>query len=97
MSRTILLATVAAVLLIALPQVGPTADETTAGDVAQKTKEAMNTFKAYMVEKKNDAVSYGQDLLQKTDEEIDVLQAKAAEASGDTKEAYQEQIETLKE
>jgi hypothetical protein len=36
-----------------------------------------------MIDKRNDAVAHGKDLLKKTDAEIDILQAKADEASGD--------------
>ncbi|MBC2734289.1 MAG: hypothetical protein HF981_08030 [Desulfobacteraceae bacterium] len=50
-----------------------------------------------MVEKKNDAIEHGKVLLDKTDAEIDVLQAKADEASGDAKVAYQKEIENLKQ
>ena len=56
----------------------------------------MEAFKAYMVGKKNDAVAHGKDLLKKTDGEIDKLQARADEASGDAKFAYEEEIENLK-
>jgi hypothetical protein len=65
--------------------------------LAKETKEAFEAFKAYMIDKKNDAVEHGKVLLNKTDAEIEKLQAKADEASGDAKVAYQKEIENLKE
>ena len=50
-----------------------------------------------MIDKKNDAVEHGKELLKKTDAEIDKLQAEADEASGDAKIAYEEEIDNLKE
>jgi len=93
---TILLAVIAA-LLITIPLSGPAIGETTSDKLAKETKEAIEAFKAYMIDKKNDAVAHGKDLLKKTDAEIDVLQAKADEASGDAKVAYQKEIDNLKE
>ena len=93
---TILLAVIAA-LVIAIPLSGPAIGETTSDELAKETKEAFEAFKAYMVDKKNDAVAHGKELLKKTDAEIDKLQAKADEASGDAKVAYEEEIDNLKE
>jgi uncharacterized protein YukE len=97
MIRTGLLLTVAAVLLLAIPQPHMTMAGTTSEDVTQKTHEALETLKAYMVEKKSDAVAYGKTLLAKMDAEIEELQNKAAGATGDAKAAYQEAIEDLKQ
>ena len=85
-----------AALVIAIPLSGPAIGETTSDELAKESKEAFEAFKAYMVEKKNDAIEHGKVLLDKTDTEIDVLQAKAEEASGDTKAAYQKEIDNLK-
>lgn len=84
-------------LLIAVPLAGPALGETTSEDLARETKEAYEAFKAYMIDKKNDAVAHGKDLLKKTDAEVDKLQAKADQATGDAKVAYQKEIENLKE
>ena len=84
-------------LLINVPLAGPALGDTTSEDLARETKEAYEAFKAYMIEKKNDAVAHGKDLLKKTDAEIDKLQAKADQATGDAKVAYQKEIENLKE
>ena len=84
-------------LLISVPLAGPALGETTSEDLARETKEAYEAFKAYMIEKKNDAVAHGKDLLKKTDAEIDKLKAKADQATGDAKVAYQKEIENLKE
>jgi uncharacterized protein YukE len=97
MKRAIILLAVIAALVIAIPLSGPTIGQTTSDELAKETKEAMEAFKAYMVEKKNDAVAHGKDLLKKTDAEIDKMQAKADEASGDAKVAYQKEIEDLKQ
>jgi uncharacterized protein YukE len=96
MKRAIILMAVVAAL-IAIPQPGPAIGETTSSDLAKETKEAMEAFKAYMIDKKNDAVEHGKVLLEKTDAEIEKLQADAAEASGDAKVAYQEEIDNLKQ
>ena len=83
--------------MIAIPLAGPALGETTSENLAKETKEAFEAFKAYMVDKKNDAVEHGKELLKKTDAEIDKLQAEADEASGDAKVAYEEEIDNLKE
>lgn len=97
MKRAAILLAVIAALVIAIPLSGPVIGETTSDKLAKETKEAMEAFKAYMVEKKNDAIEHGKVLLDKTDAEIDVLQAKADDASGDAKVAYQKEIENLKQ
>ena len=84
-------------LLIAVPLAGPALGETTSEDLARETKEAYEAFKAYMIDKKNDAVAHGKDLLKKTDAEIEKLQTKADAASGDAKVAYEEEIKNLQE
>ena len=84
-------------LLISVPLAGPALGDTTSEDLARETKEAYEAFKAYMIDKKNDAVAHGKELLKKTDAEIDKLQAKADQATGDAKVAYQKEIENLKE
>jgi gas vesicle protein len=97
MKRATILFAVIAVFVIAIPLSGPALGETASNQLAKETKEAMEAFKAYVVEKKNDAVAHGKDLLKKTDGEIDKLQDKADEASGDAKIAYQKEIENLKD
>lgn len=84
-------------LLISVPLAGPALGETTSEDLARETKEAYEAFKAYMIDKKNDAVEHGKDLLKKTDAEVDKLQSSADQATGDAKVAYQKEIENLKE
>jgi len=97
MKRASILLAVIAALVIAIPLSGPAIGETTSDELAKETKEAFEAFKAYMIDKKNDAVAHGKDLLKKTDAEIDILQAKADEASGDAKVAYQKEIENLEQ
>jgi uncharacterized protein YukE len=97
MKRLSIIIAVIAALVITIPLSGPALGETTSDELAKETKEAMEAFRAYMVEKKNDAIEHGKVLLDKTDAEVDVLQAKADEASGDAKVAYQKEIENLKQ
>lgn len=47
-----------------------------------------------MIDKKNDAVAHGKEFLKKTDTEIEKLQAKADEASGDAMVAYEKEATT---
>jgi uncharacterized protein YukE len=97
MVRKILSAALMAALVISVPPFTPASGGTTSGDVAQKTEEAWQTIKAYLVEKKKEAVEHGKVLLEKTDEEIAALEAEAADASGDAKTAYQKEIKNLKQ
>jgi gas vesicle protein len=97
MKRLSIIIAVIAALVITIPLSGPALGETTSDELAKETKEAMEAFRAYMVEKKNDAIEHGKVLLDKTDAEVDVLQAKADEASGDAKVVYQKEIENLKQ
>ena len=95
MTRATILKAVIVALMVAIPLVGPALGETTSEDLAKESKEALEAFKAYMVDKKNDAVAHGKELLKKTDAEIDKLQAKADEASGDAKEKRAAAAQTL--
>ena len=97
MTRAIIRTAVIVALMVAIPLTGPALGETTSEDLAKESKEAYAAFKAYMVDKKNDAVAHGKELLKKTDAEIDKLQAQADEASGDAKVAYEKEIDNLKE
>jgi len=96
MTRTTIITALIVTLLVAIPLTGPALGETTSEDLAKESKEAFEAFKAYMIDKKNDALAHGKVLLDKTDAEIDKLQAEADEASGDAKVAYEEEIENLK-
>ena len=97
MVRKILSAALMVALVISVPPFTPVFGGTTSDDVAQKTEETLQTIKAYLVEKKNEAVEHGKVLLEKTDEEIAALEGEAADASGDAKTAYQEGIKNLKQ
>jgi len=97
MTRTGILMGIFVAFLLVIPEPRLQAAGTTSEDVSQKTHEALKTFKAYMIEKKNDAVAYGKSLLAKTDAEMAKLQDQTAAASGDAKTAYQEAIEDLKQ
>lgn len=71
-------------------------EQTTAGNVAAKADDAWQTLKAYSVDKKNEAVTYGKGLLKDTDAKIGELESKAAGVSGEAKRTYERQIAELK-
>src|SRR5262245_14850304 len=89
------LGTLVATLVVILHQTAPAVGQT-AQDVSKKTAEAWETVKGYTVEKKNDAVAYGQKLVRDTEGKIKELETKAAKASGDTKALYDKEIKNLK-
>lgn len=97
MVRKILSAALMVALAISVSPFTPAFGGTTSDDVAQKTEETLQTIKAYLVEKKNEAVEHGKVLLEKTDEEIVALEAEAADASDDAKTVYQKEIKNLKQ
>jgi hypothetical protein len=68
----------------------------TAKNVQQKAAEAWEAIKVYAYEKKDDAVTYGKQLMRKIDARITHLEGKASKASGDAKMAYKQEIKTLK-
>jgi preprotein translocase subunit SecF len=78
-------------------QLTPAIDQTTSSDVSKQTKEAWETFKAYMAHQKDEAVADGKMLLKKADEKIQELEADAAKSSGDAKVKYEKTIKKLKE
>jgi hypothetical protein len=94
--RRLGLGILAAVLAVVLHQPAPAVAQTTAKDVSKKTADAWDTVKAYTVEKRKDAVAYGEKLVRETDAKIKGLEAKAAKASGDTKAQYDREIKDLK-
>lgn len=85
------------VLLMAVPYPGSALAGTSSEDVARHTEATLKTFKAYLLEKKKEAVAHGKTLLEKTDDQIEALEARAERAAGDTKAAYRETIDTLKQ
>src|SRR5262245_48318056 len=70
--------------------------QTTAKDVSKKTAEAVDTLKSYSVEKKNDAVAYGRNLLKETDADIKRLERAAAKGSEETKAQFKQEVKKLK-
>jgi hypothetical protein len=64
--------------------------------ISKEMGEAWETFKSYVVDQKNDAVKHGNEMLEKADAEIEVLEGKAAKASGDAKAQYEKEIKNLK-
>ena len=89
------LAIIAAVLAVIFQQPAASA-QTTTTDVSKKTAEAWDTVKSYSAEKKNDAVAYGRKLVRAADAKIKGLEGKVANASGDTKSAYERELKDLK-
>ena len=92
---TVILAAVGVMLLI-LSVPAAVMGSTTASDVTSKAKETWETFKAYVIDQKGQAVEHGKEILKEVDAKIEELQAKASEASGEVKARYQEEIEKLK-
>lgn len=70
----------------------PVIGKTTSPEVSKKTEEAWETFKAYMVDQKDEAVADGNKLLKKADAKIEELEGDAAKASGDAKVEYDKSI-----
>ncbi len=79
-----------------LAQPAMAAAQTTAADVSKQTSETWNTIKSYSVDKKNDAVAYGKQLMKDTDAKITQLEAKASKASGEAKARYEKELKELK-
>ena len=96
MVRRVTLSVLAGVLALVLYQPAPAIGQTPATDVSKKTGEAWEALKDYTVEKKKDAVAYGQKLVKETDSKIKQLEDKAAKASGDLKGQYDQSIKDLK-
>lgn len=94
--RRLGLVIVAAVLAVVLQQPAPAAGQTAAKAASNKAVDAWDTVKAYTVEKKSDAVTFGKKLVRETDAKIKGLEAKASMASGDTKAQYNREIKDLK-
>lgn len=67
------------------------------GDIAESAEETLKTIKGYLVEKRNEAVEYGKELLQKSDQAIEKLQEKANVSTGEAQKAYQKEIGKLKQ
>ena len=61
----------------------PVIGKTTSPEVSKKTEEAWETFKAYMVDQKDEAVA---------DAKIEELEGDAAKTSGDEKVEYDKSI-----
>jgi len=75
-------------------QLKPAIGQATSSDVS---KEAWETFKAYMAHQKDEAIADGKSLLKKADVKIQELEDDAAKAFGDAKVEYQKTINKLKE
>ena len=59
------------VMFLTFLQPMPVIGKTTSSEVSKKTEEAWETFKAYMVDQKDEAVADGNKLLKKADAKID--------------------------
>ena len=94
-SRMIRFTIAAVVLWVAQPMVA--IGKTTSAEVSKQAEEAWETFKAYMVDQKDEAVAHGNTLLDKADVRIKELEGEAAKASGDTKAEYEKTIKRLKQ
>lgn len=70
--------------------------ETTTKDVSKKAGETWETVKAYSVEKKDEAVAYGRNLVRQTDREIKELDRKASKASNEAQAQFKNDMNELK-
>jgi len=93
MTRRVALSILAGALAVVLPQ--PVLAQT-AKDVQQKAADTWEAFKDYTHAKKDDAVTHGKQLMRETDAKITQLEGKAAQASGDARVAYEQEIKALK-
>ena len=84
-------------VVLFIPQARQVAAGTMSDDVARKTQDWFDTFKAYMHEKKKEAVNHGKVLLEKSDQTIDRLAARADGASAEAKTGYHKTIADLKQ
>jgi predicted phage tail protein len=92
--RKLLTLTLMVTLAAALPTLAaePAADAT----AAKPAGDAWSNIKSFSIEKKNQAVAYGRELMSDTDARIAELEAKAAKASTEAKVKYEKEIEQLK-
>jgi len=97
MVRSTVFILVAGAIFFMFVQLTPVIGQTTSSDVSKQTKEAWETFKAYMAHQKDEAAADGKMLLEKADAKIQELEADAAKSSGDAKVEYQKTIKKLKE
>ena len=70
--------------------------QTTSKDVSKKAGEAVDTLKSYTVEKKNEAVKYGRNMMSAADRDLKKLERAAAEAKGDAKVRLEQDVKDLK-
>ncbi len=94
--RTVFALVIAAGGTLGLMPLGTAAEKTTAADVSTKTSEALDTLKTYSLEKKDEAVAYGRQLLKDSDAAVTELQAKASKASGEAKARFDKEMTALK-
>src|SRR5262245_49584738 len=93
MTRRVALSMLAGILAVVLQQ--PVLAQT-AADVQQKAADTWQAFQAYTNAKKDDVVAHGKPLMRETDAKITQLEGKAAQASGDAKVGYEQEIKALK-
>ena len=96
MARPTILILVVGAIFLMFVQPTPLFSKTTSTEVSEKAKETWETFKAYVIDQKDDAVEHGKEILKEADAKIEKLEGKAAKASGDAKAQYQEEIKNLK-
>jgi len=96
MNKSIISGILAGVTALLLAQHATAAPQNTAADGSKQTAETWSTIKAYSVEKKNEAVAYGRQLMKDTDARIAQLEARASKASGEVKAGYEKEARDLK-
>ena len=96
MTRRICPSVLATVLTLALALPATVIGQPTSTDVSKKTGEAWDAVKSYTMDKKNEAVAQGKQLVKETDDKIKQLEGKASKASGEAKVQYDKEIKDLK-
>ena len=96
MKKSIISGILAGTAVLMLVQPAAAAPQNTGAGVSTQTVETWNTLKAYSVDKKNEAVAYGRQLMKDTDARIAQLEPKAAKASGEAKAQYEKEVKDLK-
>ena len=73
------------------------AEQSAGSGATQQAADAWHTIRAFSVDKKDEAVSYGKKLLRDGDAQIGRLEAGAGKMSGEAKVAWDKQMRNLKQ
>lgn len=96
MNRSIVPFMIAGLSAVWLAQSVQATEQTAGAEVSKQAGDAWNTIKSYTLDKKSEAVAYGEQLMKDIDSKIGQLEAKASDASGEAKTKYNKEVENLK-